>query len=96
MNDRIARLTVNYQGVETDYVLASDYENLEAEVERLRADLAAVKAQLVRVDDALVVSEAEVEKLRKKLATHQEFIRRHFLSSVFSAEAETLLKGEEA
>jgi chromosome segregation ATPase len=37
------------------------------EVEKLQGDLAAVKAQLVRVDDALVASEAEVKRLRGSL-----------------------------
>jgi hypothetical protein len=36
-------------------------------------------------------AEAEVERLQATLATHQDFIRRHFLAGVFSAEAEALL-----
>jgi 4-hydroxy-3-methylbut-2-enyl diphosphate reductase IspH len=40
------------------------------EVEKLQGDLAAVKAQLVRVDDALAASEAEIKRLREQGHRH--------------------------
>jgi len=67
----VRRLTVTFQGVDTDYVLVSDYETLQAEVERLRRVCAewqdkceAMTDDLHKRQDAF---DAEIERLRALL-----------------------------
>jgi hypothetical protein len=71
MSDQIARLTVNYQGVEVDYVLASDFDRLEAELERLQRFIdSKTPGQCIDCPGGKSW-EAEAERLRAEIARYK-------------------------
>jgi chromosome segregation ATPase len=97
VSDRIARLTVTFQGVDTDYVLAADYERLEAEVKELRERIAAAinrendsKAEVERLREDLEYTETKVDEYEAGRNPNDQFLAQLDRANAAEAEVERL------